>query len=96
MRVKNVTPRVYLRNFLPVTVRDIGILLYCLFLERTSLPAFYLFGRDFGRVLRKRRLIQARRRVDDAYMARWFRFDPVSLPLELQKEPASPIQVTEP
>jgi GT2 family glycosyltransferase len=96
MRVKNVTPRVYLRNFIPATIRDIGILAYCLVLERSSLPAFYLFARDFGRVLHKRRLIQARRRVDDAYMSRWFRFEPVSLPLEMQGEPVTPIQVTEP
>jgi GT2 family glycosyltransferase len=96
MRVKNVTPGVYLRNFLPVTVRDIGILLYCLFIERSSVPAFYLFARDFGRVMQKRRLIQSRRRVDDAYMARWFRFEPVSLPLEHQEEATAPVLVTEP
>jgi hypothetical protein len=29
-------------------------------------------------VLEKRRLIQARRRVDDEYMASWFQYTPVS------------------
>lgn len=81
MRIKNITPRLYLRNFLPITVRDVGIIAYCLVVERTSLRAFYHLARGFDRALRKRRWIQARRRVDDAYMARWFRFDPVSMPL---------------
>jgi hypothetical protein len=54
------------------------------------LKAFYLLFNDFQRVLGKRRLIQQRRRVDDAYLNQWFRFDPVSLPLEGgEKEPAS-------
>ena len=87
MRVKNVTAGVYLRNFIPITIRDVGILGYCLLLEHTSLRAFYLLGRDFKKTLEKRRLIQARRRVDEAYMRQWFRFSPVSLPLENAVKP---------
>ena len=82
MRIKNITPGLYLRNLLPITVRDLGIVAYCLLIERTSLPAFSILARDFSRVLRKRRLIQARRCVDDAYMATWFRYRPVSVPLK--------------
>jgi GT2 family glycosyltransferase len=82
MRTKNITARVYLRNFLPITLRDLGVLVYCLTWERSSLRAFYLFARDFQRVLHKRRLIQSRRRADDAYLTRWFRFSPVSMPLQ--------------
>ena len=82
MRIKNITPGLYLRNLLPITVRDIGILAYCLLVERTSLPAFSYVCREFRQNLRKRRLIQARRRVDDAYMADWFQYMPVSFPLE--------------
>ena len=96
MRVKNVTPGVYLRNLIPVTIRDVGIVFYCLLFERSSLPAFYLFFRDFERAMRKRRLIQQRRRVDDAYIASWFRFNPVSLPLEQQEQASVPVRVTEP
>lgn len=96
MRVKNVTPGVYLRNLIPVTFRDVGIVFYCLLFERSSLPAFYLFFRDFERAMRKRRLIQQRRRVDDAYIASWFRFNPVSLPLEQQEQTTVPVRVTEP
>jgi GT2 family glycosyltransferase len=95
MRVKNVTPGVYLRNLIPVTVRDVGILFYCLLFERSSLPAFYLVVRDFSSALRKRRAIQQRRRVDDAYIGSWFRFQPVSLPLEQPEETSAGVRVTE-
>lgn len=82
MRVKNITPALYLRHLVPITFRDAGILAYCLLIERSSLRAFYLFGRDLKKTLEKRRKIQARRRVDDAYLAQWFRFGPTSMPFE--------------
>ena len=82
MRIKNITPDLYFRNFLPITVRDLGIVVYCLLVERTSLRAFRYVVRDFGKAMRKRRIIQLRRRVSEAYMARWFRFRPFSVPLE--------------
>ena len=47
MRLKNITTGVYLRNLLPITLRDIGILGYCLLVEHSSLKAFYLFVRDW-------------------------------------------------
>ncbi len=81
MRIKNITPGLYLRNFLPITIRDIGILAYCLVVERTSLRAFYYLARDVQDTLRKRRQIQARRCVSESYMASWFRYRPVSFPL---------------
>lgn len=82
MRIKNITPGLYLRNLVPITVRDLGIVAYCLVVEHTSLPAFYHLVRDWRRTVRKRRLIQARRRVEDSYMAGWFRYSPVSFPVE--------------
>ena len=82
MRVKNVTSGVYLRNFVPITIRDIGILGYCLLIEHSSLRAFGIVVRDFRKTWAKRRAIQARRRVDDAYLGQWFRFQPVSMPWE--------------
>ena len=81
MRFKNVTAGLYLRNLIPITVRDLGIVLYCLIGEQSSIKAFYLTFRNLKRVLEKRRWIQSRRRVDDAYIEQWFRFTPVSLPL---------------
>ncbi len=87
MRIKNITPSLYLRNLLPITFRDLGIVAYCLLVERTSLPAFGYVIRELPRLLRKRRIIQARRRAGRAYMARWFRFRPVGAPLRPQPEP---------
>src|ERR1019366_2575883 len=40
MRMKNATLSLYLRNFLLVTVWDIGAFFYCLLAERSSLSAF--------------------------------------------------------
>jgi hypothetical protein len=93
MRMKNITPGVYLRNLLPITLRDTGVLGYCLLVERSSLKAFYLLLRDWQRVLAKRRVIQQRRRVDDAYMKQWFRFRPVSIPLEVSTEQPTPVRM---
>ena len=81
MRFKNITPSLYLRHLIPITVRDLGILFYCLLGEQTSIKAFYLTFRNLKRVLEKRRWIQSRRRVDDAYIEQWFRFTPVSVPV---------------
>ncbi len=88
MRLKNVTASLYLRHLLPITVRDLGIVTYCLLREQTSIKAFVFTIRNLRRMLEKRRWIQARRRVDDAYIEQWFRFSPVSLPLESQPHPA--------
>ena len=85
MRLKNITPSLYLRYLLPITMRDLGIVVYCLLEEQTSIKAFYLTLRNLGRVLEKRHWIQSRRRVDDAYIEQWFRFTPVSIPLESQR-----------
>ncbi len=93
MRVKNITPGLYLRHFLPITLRDIGILGYCLTFERSSLKAFYYVMRDFKKTLVKRRLIQARRRVDEAYLARWFRFQPTSEPFDAHVSQAAGVGV---
>lgn len=84
MRAKNITTGLYLRNLLPITVRDLGVLAYCVVFERSSLTAFYHLARALGGVIRKRRSIQARRRTDDGYMARWFHSRPVSVPLHSQ------------
>ena len=86
MRLKNITPSLYLRNLLPITARDLGIMLYCLVSEQSSIKAFFLTLRSLGRVMEKRRWIQARRRVNDAYIEQWFRFSPVSLPVEVEPE----------
>ena len=78
MRIKNISGDLYSRNFLSITGRDIMVVMCCLLWEHTSIRAFWFLVRNFKRVLAKRRLIQARRRVDDEYMASWFQYAPVS------------------
>jgi len=86
MRIKNATWPLYLRNLLPVTARDAAVLGYCLLAEHSSLGAFVAVARNWRRALAKRRFIQQRRRVSDAYMRRWFRFRPVTAPAGILRE----------
>lgn len=85
MRMKNMTGDLYRRNWLSITTRDIVVLSCCLFREQSSLTAFMYVCRNWKRVLAKRREIMKRRRVDDDYMAKWFRYEPVSLPVPKTK-----------
>jgi hypothetical protein len=78
MRIKNISPDLYWRNWFSITARDAIVVASCLLWEHTSLKAFWYLARNVGRVVRKRRQIQARRRVDDSYIASWFQYAPVS------------------
>ncbi len=80
MRIKNITPKVYWKNILSITFRDLVVFGACVFHERTSLKAFPFLVRNFSRFLDKRRRIMERRRVTDDYMASWFSYKPKSLP----------------
>lgn len=78
MRVKNISGNLYWRNFFSITGRDLVVVLCCLIWEHSSLKAFWLLAKNWRKVTAKRRQIQAHRRVDDAYMASWFQYAPVS------------------
>ncbi|HEV3329453.1 MAG TPA: glycosyltransferase family 2 protein [Bryobacteraceae bacterium] len=78
MRLKNIDGDLYRRNWLSITARDITVVACCLVREHTSLKAFWFLVKNWKRVLAKRRLIQARRRVDEEYMASWFQYVPVT------------------
>jgi len=78
MRIKNISPDLYWRNWLSITARDIVVVSCCLVSEHTSLKAFWFLAKNWRRVLAKRREIQRRQRVDNAYMASWFKYAPVS------------------
>jgi hypothetical protein len=54
------------------------VVMCCLLWEHTSLKAFWRLGKSMKHALAKRRAIQARQRVDDDYMASWFKYAPVS------------------
>ena len=78
MRIKNISADLYRRNWVSITTRDLMVVMWCLVREHSSLRAFWFLATNYGRVLAKRRLIQASRRVDHEYMASWFHYRPVS------------------
>jgi GT2 family glycosyltransferase len=80
LRIKNITPDLYRRNFFSITVRDIVVVACCVLWEHSSLRAFPMLARTWRNTLAKRREIMARQRVDDSYIASWFNFTPVSRP----------------
>jgi GT2 family glycosyltransferase len=90
MRMKNITPAVYRKNWFSITVRDLVVLSCCLLREHTSLKAFAYVVRNWGRVLEKRREIMRRVRVSDEYMASWFSYHPVSRPA-----PRTPVRLVQ-
>src|SRR5579862_5048644 len=80
MRIKNMTPDLYKRNWWSITWRDLVVLGACLIREQSSLKAFWYLARNWRRVLTKRAEIMKRRRVKDDYLASWFSYEPVSRP----------------
>ncbi len=92
MRMKNVTWPLYLRHVLPITARDLAIIGYCLLTEWSSLPAFPAVLKFWRRTMAKRRIVQQRRRVSDAYLESWFQFRPAAQPVAMSagNSPARP------
>lgn len=86
MRIKNMTGDLYRRHWLSIAARDTVVLGCCLLYEHYSLRAFWEILGAWGGVWRKRKVIMARKRVSDEYMAEWFRFEPVSRPAPRRKE----------
>jgi GT2 family glycosyltransferase len=80
LRMKNISWDLYRRNFFSITLRDVVVVACCLIWEHTSLDAFPFLFKNWRNVMAKRREIMRRRRVDDAYIASWFSFEPVSKP----------------
>jgi len=80
LRIKNMTPNLYRRNWLSITGRDLVVVGACLLHEHTSLRAFAYLARNWKRVWAKRQEIMSRRRVKDEYISSWFSFEPVSRP----------------
>jgi GT2 family glycosyltransferase len=80
MRIKNITPSLYRKNWFSITARDVVVFGCCLLREHGSLKAFGYLAANYRRVLAKRRQIMARRRVSDEYIASWFSYSPVSQP----------------
>jgi GT2 family glycosyltransferase len=80
LRIKNMTPDLYKRNWLSITTRDLVVVGACLLHEHTSLKAFAYLAKNWKRVWSKRQEIMKRRRAKDDYIASWFSYKPVSRP----------------
>jgi GT2 family glycosyltransferase len=81
MRIKNATPGLYRRCWLPMTIRDLVVAAGCLFAEPRSLPAFWQLAACWNNAWRQRTEIMIRRRVSDEALLRWFHSEPTAQPL---------------
>jgi len=79
MRIKNISPDLYRRNIFSITLRDVTVVMCCLMWEHSSLRAFWFLMANWRKVMAKRAEIQSRCRVDDEYIASWFKYAPVSV-----------------
>jgi GT2 family glycosyltransferase len=82
MRINNMTAGVYARVLVPATVRDLGIFVYVLVFERSSLPGLWWLVGNWKKLWAKRELIMTRRRASDSDLKRWFNDEPIGIPLE--------------
>jgi len=80
LRMKNISGDLYRRNWFSISVRDAAVIACCLVWEHSSLKAFWYLAKNWKRILAKRREIQRRQRVDNEYIASWFKYAPVSKP----------------
>ncbi len=78
MRAKNISFSLYLRLSLFVTWRDCLILGYSLLVDRKLLSAFSYLWKQRRVIRKKRRWIQAHRKVSDRELAPWFSNHPTS------------------
>jgi GT2 family glycosyltransferase len=88
MRIKNMTPELYKKNWFSITARDVVVLGCCILREQTSLKALWYVASNWRRFKAKRDEIMARRRASDDYMASWFAYEPVSRPARVPSKVA--------
>ena len=72
LRINNMTAGLYRRDFRRITLRDAAVVGYVLLREWSSIPALFYPLRHLSRLIRKRRAIQNRLRIDPAEIERWF------------------------
>jgi GT2 family glycosyltransferase len=89
MRLKNASLGTWLRLILPVTWRDLLIIGYCLLVDRRLLSALAFVWKNRARTLRKRGLIQGKRRVAEREVRSWFRNTPAARSAAMA-QPVSP------
>jgi GT2 family glycosyltransferase len=72
LRLNNMTWSLYLRDFLQISIRDAAVVGYVLVREWTSVGALLYVIRHLPRLWKKRRIIQARKRIEGPELDRWF------------------------
>jgi GT2 family glycosyltransferase len=77
LRIKNLTPGLWRRYWLAMTLRDLAVIGGCLLTEQRSLEAFARLARCWRRAWNQRRWIMKRRTISEEALAAWFRFEPV-------------------
>jgi GT2 family glycosyltransferase len=81
MRAKNISLPLYFKYFVPVTIRDLQVIGYCLLVDRKLASALAAVWTSRHEISRKRQVVQSRRRVSDRELSAWFSSRPVSVPL---------------
>lgn len=89
IRIKNMTPDLYRRHWVAISLRDLVVIGACLTHEFRSLHAFPLLIRLWRRTWAKRREIFRRRRATDQSIAAWFSYSPVSFPAPVPRSIAN-------
>ncbi|HEX4997106.1 MAG TPA: glycosyltransferase family 2 protein [Terriglobia bacterium] len=72
LRINNMTPGLYRRDFWAISLRDAAVIGYVLAREWRSIPALLYVLRAFPRLWKKRARIQARKRIAGSDIDRWF------------------------
>ena len=71
MRIKNMSFSNYLVNIIPITYRDLQIIIYVLFFERSSIQAFYKVISLLLKTIDKRKQIMKKKKVSNRYIRKW-------------------------
>lgn len=72
LRLKNEGSYLCLRNLPFELLRDLLVVFACLTVERSSLPALHWLWQHRRRIMRKRKLVQSRRKISDRELSVWF------------------------
>jgi GT2 family glycosyltransferase len=81
MRAKNISLRLYAKYFVPVTLRDLQVVGYCLLMDRRLASALTAVWKSRHELRLKRKVVQSRRSVSDEELSAWFSTRPASAPL---------------
>ena len=85
MRAKNTSWPLYRRCLIPASLRDAQVIGYCFLANWKLASSLIAVWNSRKELRRKRQIIQARRRVTDRELFRWFSAQPASFPVEAKE-----------